>query len=330
MRNIFLFCFFVIPALSFSEGKDFARPRSYEITERKTDINITPNYSRFTFIVYTNQVKSGGASVQLLHKEKIRLGINQTEKTDFPDWKGNFNQTLESGKYVFYFLVDGFQEVVTDTITLQSKEVVTANIYLQDTSYFNQVIYFKPVIYLYPEKEKNIDVKINVKGNLTVTYPVYNNGWNFNATPEGKLKFDNKIYNYLFWESTGASYEVNLSDRTGFVVSSDTLLRFLENSLEKMNFTAAEAADFITFWYPKLAENDENFIQFVFNEDCDSYAELQITPKPDQVFRLGMIYKKADSDFIPEKQILPTVNRNGFYVIEWGGSMNPLLFRNGY
>ena len=58
----------------------------------------------------------------------------------------------------------------------------------------------KPVIYLYPTKEEFIDVNLEYKGDITVTYPEYKNGWKVKAKPDGTLTNleDNKEYSYLF------------------------------------------------------------------------------------------------------------------------------------
>ena len=45
----------------------------------------------------------------------------------------------------------------------------------------------KPVIYLYPEKETEVTVKLNYAGELTCTYPAYNDGWKVSASPDGTL-----------------------------------------------------------------------------------------------------------------------------------------------
>ncbi len=45
----------------------------------------------------------------------------------------------------------------------------------------------KPVIYLYPTEETEVSVKLNLDGDLTCTYPAYNNGWSVTATPDGTL-----------------------------------------------------------------------------------------------------------------------------------------------
>ncbi len=57
----------------------------------------------------------------------------------------------------------------------------------------------KPVIYLYPEEETNVSVRLTVDGRLTCTYPAYKNSWQVTAMPDGTLKDKNgQIYNYLY------------------------------------------------------------------------------------------------------------------------------------
>ena len=50
----------------------------------------------------------------------------------------------------------------------------------------------KPVIYLYPEKETDVTVKISLDGELTCTYPAYDDGWKVTAQPDGTLKWMGK------------------------------------------------------------------------------------------------------------------------------------------
>ena len=42
----------------------------------------------------------------------------------------------------------------------------------------------KPVIYLYPEQEEEVSVRLDYDGKLTCTYPEYDDGWNVTAAPE--------------------------------------------------------------------------------------------------------------------------------------------------
>ena len=45
----------------------------------------------------------------------------------------------------------------------------------------------KPVIYLYPEEETRVTVKLDYNGQLTCTYPAYEKGWTVTASPDGTL-----------------------------------------------------------------------------------------------------------------------------------------------
>lgn len=67
-------------------------------------------------------------------------------------------------------------------------------------------VWAKPVIYLYPKEETEIRVAVDFKygGELTCTYPEYNNGWKVTAMPDGTL-YDEKGDEYycLYWEGEG-------------------------------------------------------------------------------------------------------------------------------
>ena len=51
----------------------------------------------------------------------------------------------------------------------------------------NQHTDAKPVIYLYPETEIEVSVRLDFSGKLTCTYPAYNDGWKVLAKPDGGI-----------------------------------------------------------------------------------------------------------------------------------------------
>ena len=56
----------------------------------------------------------------------------------------------------------------------------------------------KPVIYLYPEAETEVAVRLDYDGDLTCTYPAYDGGWTVLAQPDGTLTDqDGQTYRYL-------------------------------------------------------------------------------------------------------------------------------------
>lgn len=174
----------------------------------------------------------------------------------------------------------------------------------------------KPVIYLYPEYEQEVSAKLNLDGKFTFTYPEYNNGWTVTAKPDGTLIADGKEYSYLFWEGEMPNFKPDFKE--GFVVKGSESTEFLRTTLEKMGLTPREYNEFIVYWAPKLQENEYNKIYFA-QEEYEECAELDITPKPDSMLRVFMVYEKADKDTALSKQEIKPFERNGFTVIEWGG-----------
>ena len=45
----------------------------------------------------------------------------------------------------------------------------------------------KPVAYLYPQTETEVTVRLDYDGELTCTYPAYEDGWTVSARPDGTL-----------------------------------------------------------------------------------------------------------------------------------------------
>lgn len=177
----------------------------------------------------------------------------------------------------------------------------------------------KPVIYMYPEKETKVKVNLELNGGeLTCTYPKYDGSWEVIAEPNGTLfTEDGKEYNYLYWEGT-YSGENELSE--GYCIKGEDTTEFLEVKLEELGLSRKEANEFIVYWLPRMESNKYNIISFDTKE-YEKYAELSIEPKPDNLIRVFMQFYGSD-EFVDLKE--PTVNetpdRNGFTVVEWGGS----------
>lgn len=179
----------------------------------------------------------------------------------------------------------------------------------------------KPVIYLYPEEETTVNVQVGID-EFTVTEPAYGeNGWTVVAQPDGELLnlADGQNYEYLFWE--GISDE-KLEMNAGFVVKKVELERFLEDSLAELGLNEKESADFMEFWVPKMMATDHPYVlvSFVGTRDFDKVAPLTVEPKPDTVIRVFMYYQPLWYDIDMPPQVLSAPERNGFTLIEWGGT----------
>ena len=177
----------------------------------------------------------------------------------------------------------------------------------------------KPVIYLYPEEETEVDVKVNFRdgGELTCTYPEYNEGWSVTAMPDGTLfDSDNNEYYCLYWEGESESV---FSMNEGFSVKGEDTAVFLREKLMHIGLTAREANEFIIYWLPLMEDNEYNVITF-HTEEYSAAVPLTVTPAPDTSIRVFMSFYPSDEAVDIPEQILPSYERKGFTLVEWGGT----------
>jgi len=176
---------------------------------------------------------------------------------------------------------------------------------------------YKPVIYLYPETETEVSVKLDYNGRLTCTYPAYKDGWTVTAAPDGTLTDANgQTYNYLYWEGeTYAQYDLS----KGFCVKGEDTAAFLEGALEQLGLTRREANEFIVYWLPLMEQNPYNIISFQTGLYTDN-AKLMVDPAPDTLIRVFMAWQASDTIVELPEQELSAPERIGFTVVEWGGT----------
>jgi hypothetical protein len=181
----------------------------------------------------------------------------------------------------------------------------------------------KPVIYLYPTKKTDVQVKLDYQGTLIADFPRYDSsikGWNITAFPDGHLinKADSEEYSYLFWEGKSKN-PVDWHTSEWFVVKGENTREFLQDTLAKMGLTPKEYNEFIVYWYPLMKDNKYNLIHFAGKQYTDT-APLDISPKPDSLLRVFMVYKPLSEKIEVKKQDLRPFIRKWFTVIEWGGT----------
>jgi len=190
--------------------------------------------------------------------------------------------------------------------------------YLTEPGGFGEVNAFKPIIYLYPEEKTDVTVELNVNGRLTCTYPEYDSRWQVTAFPDGTIydKRDGTEYYSLFWE---ADLKADWDMSKGFVVEREDTADFLREKLAEMGLTPRESNEFIIYWLPLMQENECNLITFQ-TEQYEQNAVLDIDPVPDSLLRIFMVYEECDPDTEIAPQEFEPFERNGFTVVEWGGS----------
>ena len=240
----------------------------------------------------------------------------EAEKQKAFVFNGELPKGMDPGVYTIVF-VDGDNNIrgIKDcdlVATVEVRDDYKSNHYVD-----------KPVIYLYPEEETEVNVTLDLDFDLATTYPQYNSGWNVTAFPDGRLinAADGRSYDYLFWEGKTQMVFGNF-DKAICVKGEDTV-EFLEAYLTAAGLNDSEIDDFISFWLPKMECNEYNLISFPTEEYAES-ARLNVSPAPDTEIRVFMVFKALDEEIaIPEGHELTmpeTQAREGFTVVEWGGS----------
>ena len=186
-----------------------------------------------------------------------------------------------------------------------------------------EVHYNAPIIYLYDEQEREATVKLDLNGDLTCTYPKYNeeSGWVVKTSADGVLTDKSgRQYEYLYWE---ADLDMVPDLSKGFCVRGEDSAAFLEKALSDLGLTDTEANAFIMYWLPQLEENPYNVITFQ-TETYENVAKLNVDPIPDTVVRVNMLFYGSDEYVEIKAQDLTSMNpslseREGFVLVEWGG-----------
>ena len=175
----------------------------------------------------------------------------------------------------------------------------------------------KPVIYLYPENETEINVMFAKPELLTTTYPKFNSSWKVNVKPNGDMYDENGRYYYaLYYESKGS--KLNHFEE-GFYVEKDDAIDFLEEKLSILGLNERESNEFIMYWLPVLEQNEKSLVYFETTESLQKKNKLIINPKPDSLLRINIHIKKVNKKVSIKEQELPRFERKGFSAVEWGG-----------
>ena len=179
---------------------------------------------------------------------------------------------------------------------------------------------YKPIIYLYPTTDTEVEIKLLNDKYLTTTYPKYNNSWTVMASNDGKLidlKTGREQYG-LYWEGINNNVKI---ENDGFIVEGKDTLEFLEDKLRILGLSDREADEFIIYWLPKMENNKYNYIRFETIDEINEYMPLSISPTPDSIIRVWMTYKPLTEKIDVIEQKLESTERYGFSVVEWGGTI---------
>ena len=177
----------------------------------------------------------------------------------------------------------------------------------------------KPMIYIYPEDDMDLTVRLVNEDVLSYTYPKYDKKWNLHVSKDGNI-YDyktNRNYYALYWE--GISND-NLEMKEGFVVKGSDTVSFLEEKLELLGLNEREINEFIVYWINKIEDNNYNYIYFKTTDEINNYMPLEFSKDPDTLIRVVVDIKPLKKEIKVKPQELKSVKRSGFTIVEWGAS----------
>jgi hypothetical protein len=238
------------------------------------------------------------------------------------DSAGVYSFLMDVSKTKLYAFQIGFREVVTDVHSFKNGHAVHIDFYLQEQH--EMIMEEKPVIYAYSQQEIKTTLKMELTGNLTFSYPIYNNGWDAVVNNEGII-VDGKLYPYLFWEgeSPGLGFQSSNSSFNGCQIRTDSTISFLEKKCEVFGFNQTETTDFITFWGPRIQRYNFAKIEFLVDEQYDVIGRLSVIPKPENIRRVYILFQGGDnydSSITCRSDEMAPFSRNGCTIVEWGGT----------
>ncbi|KAG8933237.1 hypothetical protein FRC01_010226 [Tulasnella sp. 417] len=227
----------------------------------------------------------------------------------------------------------------------------------------------KPVIYLFPPQPLEATVRLSLEPSwkFDVVYPVVTiqDGpqskwqsvqWRVDAAPDGNLRdkdFGVEV-TYLFWEAktvarlrrgemvaskTFIPGQTHCEPENSVVLPVQEITQYLDRALNLLGLHTSARTDFLTYWLPRFLQHKYIALRFVSQEAYEAAAPLDVSPKPDLVTRIFMIFQGVTADELaawseaevraqdnavfwqsvvgtdPEKQQDSTM----FRVLEWGG-----------
>ena len=191
----------------------------------------------------------------------------------------------------------------------------------------------KPVLYLYNDTAKgDVHVELTVMdSDMLSMWPAADDreadvySWDVKADTDGTLyDADGNEYSYIFWEAS--DYGEFTFDK-GFCVAGSDTAEFLRTTLAEIGLTPKEYNEFIVYWMPRMQGNAYILITFKGIDPSDEYNEkyaLSVKDaegnEADSVLRVMMAWKAVDEAVEIEAQEFDGFERNGFTVVEWGGT----------
>ncbi len=341
MNKIISTLFIVLSFLTFSREKQFDKGKEsgiftqVSVISDSLDLSI-PEGKCIVFGKVYFEVEPEPYSSEFLICDKTHTAFYKNDNNKFKkiNSDGTFEAIIDTSIQFFLFKdklseteISFLNEIYFENFKFQSQHKVEIAVYLPLKSKQYQITVDKPVIYAYSEKALDFILNLKPQGELTFTYPKLSadNSWIMKTGENGNLIAENGAeFPYLFWEAKQDASSLDLTKTSSNeIVAGKDLVSYCEKELTKLGFNAKEKTDFITYWCPKFIESKMVQVQFFVDDNCSVIGELNISPKPNNLRRIYVLFKSNPIIF-PNVISIPLnvkpFDRNGFTVLEWGGS----------
>ncbi|MHA2283429.1 MAG: hypothetical protein ACXAC5_21525 [Promethearchaeota archaeon] len=204
--------------------------------------------------------------------------------------------------------------VITAIIIISSIAIVIIYpLFASDAGDDGDHVVLKPAIYLYPQETLKIKVSLSINGEITISEPEYNNGWDVVVEPGGKIE---DSYDYLFYE---ARLNYLKTPDEGWCVEYEHLELWMNNTLKELGLNEKESKDLKVFWLDFLPIANYYEIKLLSKEYLDSNMGLIIDPTPETIIRVMLTFSPYQNAVEIDTPLIKTPIRSGFTVVEWGG-----------
>lgn len=303
IKTISIFLLMLVNLQSFAIEVDYGP--DWQVKIDQLDSTVQEGKTTIKLTVYPIEAN---VEYKLMDEGKFKK-MKRSDKTEF------IILELDTGTYHFRISQQGYY-AVEHYVVFMNQHYYEAQVNLR---YPRKMQTRKPAIYLYGELGMNLSLQVHPIGEFNFIHPkMENQKWDVELGEAGKIKLDDKSFDYLFWE--GQQDEIFIDRTSGFVVEDQNTILFLEEKLTALGLNDKEINDFIVYWGPELIKHEHNFIHFIVNEEYDQHiASLTASEPIETSIRIFMFHEPCDAYKVATPQALKAMSRKGLTLVEWGG-----------
>ena len=177
----------------------------------------------------------------------------------------------------------------------------------------------KPAVYIYPEEAGEFEVSLGLgRGvRLTTSDPAYGDGWTVFVDSDGRI---DDAHDYLFYELGMPRPDLPAE---GWCLDGERIGDELTALAGRCGLNAAESDAFVDYWADRLPDSSHWLAYPILDADLNRWATLDVSPVPDSVLRVWVFFVPSEVGVALPEPVMPSFNREGTTVIEWGGGVLP-------